>query len=62
MRKFDFVILGGAGVEYKSFQIGASYSLGLADLFADPDFGLKMYNRVLSITLAYKFAGAASTE
>jgi len=56
MKRFDFGLLGGAGIEFKSFQLGAAYSLGLADLFTDPDFGLKMYNRVLAISVGYKFA------
>lgn len=62
LKRFDFGLLGGAGLEFKSFQIGVSYALGLANISAYTEGGAQINNRVLSITLAYKFVSAASTE
>jgi hypothetical protein len=46
----------GAGVEFKSFQLGLNYNLGLANISSYSEDGLKFNNRVIGITVAYKLA------
>jgi hypothetical protein len=57
LKRFDFGLAAGAGVEIKSFQIGLTYALGLANISPDSDGGYKMNNRVLGISVGYKFGG-----
>jgi hypothetical protein len=56
MKRLDFGLTIGAGVEINSIEIGVSYSLGLANI-PDPDAGDIIRNRVLGISLGYKFGG-----
>jgi hypothetical protein len=62
LKRFDFGLLGGAGIEIKSLQVGVSYGFGLANISPFTDGGAKINNRVLSVTLAYKYVRASSTE
>jgi hypothetical protein len=57
LKRFDFGLTAGAGAEIKSFQIIVSYSYGLANISADTEGGYKVNNRVLGISLGYKFGG-----
>jgi len=57
LKRLDFGLTMGAGVEIKSFQIGLTYNLGLANISPDTDGGLKINNRVLALTVGYKFGG-----
>lgn len=55
IKAFDFGIEAGTGVEISSFQVGVSYGLGLANISSYTEDGSKISNRVLAISLGYKF-------
>jgi opacity protein-like surface antigen len=55
LKRLDFGLTLGAGVEIKSIQIGLTYDLGLANISTDNDNGYKGNNRVLGISVGYKF-------
>ena len=57
VKRFDFGLAVGAGVEIKSFQIGLNYSFGLANISPDSNDGYKINNRVLGISVGYKLGG-----
>jgi len=57
LKRFDLGLTVGAGVEVKSIQIGISYGLGLANISSYSKEGQKINNRVLGISVGYKFAG-----
>lgn len=57
LKRFDFGLAVGAGVEIKSFQIGLTYGLGLANISPDTEDGFKINNRVLGISVGYMFGG-----
>ena len=67
LKRFDFGLTMGAGVEISSILIGLSYNLGLANVVSNnnsdlntasnPDNNLKINTRVLAISLGYKFGG-----
>jgi hypothetical protein len=47
----------GARVEINSILIGANYGLGLANISNYASDGSSVHNRVLSISVGYKFGG-----
>lgn len=49
--RFDYGITGGAGIEIKAIRFGLSYDLGLA-----PINETKVTNRVIGISVGYKFS------
>lgn len=51
-RRLDFGVNAGLGIEIKSWQIGISYALGLANISTYS--GTVIKNRVLGISAAYK--------
>jgi len=53
LNKLDFGLTAGVGVSIYSFQIGLSYGFGLANISAYSDAIYR--NRVLGISLGYKF-------
>ena len=55
VKRLDFGLTMGAGVEISSIQIGLSYGLGLANISPYTDGGSKISNRVLGISVGYKF-------
>ena len=57
LRRPDFGLTIGAGIGIKSFEVGLNYNLGLANLSIVDEGGSKIKNRVLGISLAYKFGG-----
>jgi hypothetical protein len=57
IKAFDFGIQAGTGVEISSFVVGVSYGLGLANISNYTEDGTKINNRVLAISLGYKFGG-----
>lgn len=57
LKRLDFGLSVGAGVEIKSVQIGLSYNLGLTNISANTYGGEKTNNRVLGISIGYKFGG-----
>ncbi len=56
-KRLDFGLTMEAGVEISSIQIGLSYGLGLANISPITDYGTKIKNRVLGISVGYKFGG-----
>lgn len=54
--KFDFGLNAGVGIEYKSFQIGLGYSLGLLNISPNSNAGQEINNKTINIYLAYKLA------
>lgn len=55
LKRFDFGLTFGAGIEINSIQIGLSYGFGLANISPVTDNGRKISNRVLAISAGYKF-------
>lgn len=53
IKRGDFGLSFGAGVEISSFLIGISYDLGLANISAYTDEGTKARNRVLKFSVGY---------
>jgi hypothetical protein len=54
-KPLDYGAKFGAGVQVMGFTAGAYYSLGLANLSPSTDGGAKINNRVISVSLGYKF-------
>lgn len=54
-KRLDFGLTFGAGVEISSFQVGLSYGLGLANISSYTEAGTKINNRVIGISVGYKF-------
>lgn len=57
LKRLDYGLTIGAGVELNSIQIGLSYDLGLANISTYTDGGAKTSNRVLALSVGFKFAG-----
>lgn len=57
LKRFDFGLTMSAGIEISSIQFGLSYGLGLANISPYTDGGTKFSNRVLGISIGYKFGG-----
>ena len=57
LKRLDYGLTIGAGVLINSIQIGLSYDLGLANISTDTDGGAITSNRVLALSVGYKFAG-----
>ena len=57
LKRLDFGLTAALGVEINSIDIGVSYGLGLANISSFTDGGTKVKNRVLGISLGYKFGG-----
>lgn len=57
LKRLDFGLVAGAGVEFGFLQIGMSYGLGLANISPYTDEGTKGKNRVLGISVGLKFGG-----
>ncbi|ARV05992.1 hypothetical protein BTO04_04425 [Polaribacter sp. SA4-10] len=55
LKRMDFGLTMGAGVELNPIQIGLTYTLGLANISPHTDGGTKIKNRVLGISLGYRF-------
>jgi hypothetical protein len=57
IKPLDLGLQIGAGIELEKIQIGLAYNLGMANLAQSSDGGYKMNNRVLALSLGYKFGG-----
>jgi hypothetical protein len=57
LKRLDFGLTMGSGVEINSIQIGLTYNLGLANISSYTEGGTKVQNRVLGISVGYKFGG-----
>jgi hypothetical protein len=55
IKRLDFGLTSGAGVEISNFQIGLSYGYGLSNYSNDNENGFKATNRVLGLSVGYKF-------
>ncbi|MBK6861305.1 MAG: PorT family protein [Saprospiraceae bacterium] len=55
VRRFDFGLAMGIGLELKSIQIGLSYHQGLANISSYRKDGATIRNSVLGLSLAYRF-------
>jgi hypothetical protein len=55
IKRIDYGLKFGVGAEVMKFSLGAYYALGMANLAPVTDNGTKMQNRVLSISLGYRF-------
>ena len=55
LKRLDYGLTMGVGVEVKSFQLGVSYGLGLANISTYNTNGLKLNNRVLGGSIGYIF-------
>ncbi len=55
LKRLDFGLMLGAGIEISSVQVGVSYGLGLANISPYTEDGSKINNRVLGISVGYKF-------
>lgn len=54
LKRLDFGLNVGAGVEIDALTIGISYGLGLANISPYSDGGYKANNRVIGISVGYK--------
>ena len=57
LKRLDFGLTAGAGMEINTVQIGLSYNFGLANISANTEIGQTINNRVLSLSVGYKFGG-----
>jgi outer membrane protein W len=55
LKRLDFGLAIGAGVEINALQISIGYDLGLANISPYTDDGYKMNNRVFKISFGYRF-------
>ena len=57
LRRLDYGLTFGVGMKLSDFQIGLSYILGLANISPESASRSKLSNRVLGISVGYKFGG-----
>jgi hypothetical protein len=57
MKRLDYGAQVNIGAEFSGFQIGAGYGLGLANIAPSDANGFKATNRVISVTVGYRFGG-----
>ncbi|MCK5103812.1 MAG: outer membrane beta-barrel protein, partial [Cyclobacteriaceae bacterium] len=55
LKRFDGGLSIGGGIEYKAFQFGVYYNLGIANISAYTGDNTKIKNRVLQFSLGYRF-------
>ena len=55
IKRLDFGLTVGAGMEMNSVLIGLSYNLGLANISGVKDHVQKINNKVLGLSIGYKF-------
>ena len=53
LKRLDFGLTFGAGIEISEFEIGVSYDLGLANIVTDGDEDYRVNNRLLRISVGY---------
>lgn len=54
-KRLDYGLTAVAGLEFRSIQIGLTYDLGFANISAFTDNGVNIKNRVLGLSIGYKF-------
>lgn len=52
-----FCLILGAGVGVNSVEVGLTYGLGLANISPDTEDGFRISNRVIAVSIGYKFSG-----
>ena len=57
LKRLDYGLTMGVGVEINSIQIGITYGLGLANISPYVEYDSKINNRVLGISVGYFFGG-----
>jgi hypothetical protein len=57
LKRLDYGLTAGAGVNINSIRFGLIFSFGLANISSYTDYGSKIKNRVLGISMAYRFGG-----
>ena len=55
LRRYDFGLSFGGGIEYDRFELSAQYQFGLRNISSFQQNDVGAYNRLLNISLAYKF-------
>ncbi len=55
LKRLDFGLNIGAGVQVSNITIGASYGLGLMNISPHDEGGFKTNNRVIGVSVGYKF-------
>jgi hypothetical protein len=55
LKRLDYGITAGAGIEFKGLQVGLSYDFGLANVSAYTDYGTTSNHRVLKFSVGYRF-------
>ncbi|MDQ3049886.1 MAG: PorT family protein [Bacteroidota bacterium] len=55
IKRLDYGLTAGAGVDLNKFRIGLSYSYGLANISSFTDGNTKVQNRVIGIAVSYRF-------
>jgi len=54
-KALDYGLNAGAGIEFKKISLGLQYGLGLANIAPSSDIGYTLNNKVISLSLSYKF-------
>jgi hypothetical protein len=62
LKRLDYGVTLGTGIEYASFRLGIIYNLGLANISSDSEIGTVAKNRGLGISVGYIFGGSEKTE
>jgi hypothetical protein len=57
MKRLDFGVNVGAGIQFNKILVSANYNLGLANLISGGDSDNFMKNRTIGISVAYLFGG-----
>lgn len=57
LKRFDYGLTMGVGVEINSIQFVLTYNFGIANISANRDFGQTFTNRVIGISVGYLFSG-----
>ncbi|MDN5355769.1 MAG: hypothetical protein PWQ43_711 [Rikenellaceae bacterium] len=55
LNRIDFGINGGVGIDINNFSIGAQYGYGFLNVSTLDNYGFKMHNYVINISIGYKF-------
>jgi hypothetical protein len=54
LKRLDYGIIAGAGIELNAIQVGAFYSFGLANISSNTEGGTKVSNKVIGITVGLR--------
>jgi hypothetical protein len=57
LKAIDYGLNFGAGVEFNQMTLGFQYGLGLANLALDTSNSYKMSNKVMAVSIGYRFSG-----